>query len=165
MLLTLVLLLAVGLLTGCGDDTAEQTFDTINPTGVTSSPPIYRTDTTVGRSTTSLATTTTFAEIISLDLVEAEIEDAEVTVSEALPAQVEVEISGTVATPCHEVVANVEKTDESYEVTVWQIQTGAQEDCQPTPEPFVTSVLLGDSFAPGDYRVEVNGEPYSFTVS
>jgi hypothetical protein len=84
------------------------------------------------------------------------IDSTEILYLESHPAQVRLEVRGSLPTPCHELRWSIEDLGWSIEVTLWSVILLGQ-DCAQVLEPFETSIPLG-SYESASVPVVLNGE-------
>jgi hypothetical protein len=84
------------------------------------------------------------------------IDSAEVLYLESWPVQVQLWVTGSVPTPCHEVAYEVQDFGSSLDVLLWSI-TDPAADCIAVLEPFELGIPLG-SYESADLPVLLNGE-------
>ena len=90
------------------------------------------------------------------------VEDVEFVFLESYPVQIRAIVRGSLPTPCHELVWNLEPTDGGAEVEIGSaVDPGAV--CAEVLEPFEVTIDVG-SFETGEYTLIVNGESYPFTI-
>ena len=87
--------------------------------------------------------------------------DVQFIILESFPMQVNVEVSGDLPSPCHEVWSEVDPEGTRYDVSVWAVLPAGTEACAAVIEPFTHIVQLGEGFEFGDYTVVVNGESHT----
>ena len=91
-------------------------------------------------------------------LVFPNIEDSGIQLSESLPVQVTLVLSGDLPTPCHELRIKVSEPDSENQI---QVEAYSVVDpnmiCTQVIKPFEAQVALG-SFGSGKYTVYLNGE-------
>ena len=90
--------------------------------------------------------------------------DVQFIILESFPMQVDVEVSGDLPSPCHEVWSEVDPEGTRYDVSVWAVLPAGTEACAAVIEPFIHVVRLGEGFEFGDYTVVVNGESHTLSL-
>ena len=91
------------------------------------------------------------------------VDEVEFIYLESWPVQVRAIVRGTLPTPCHNVVWDVQQGPEGATVTISSV-SAADEICVAViSEPFEVTLDVGD-YTSGDYTVIVNGEAYPFTI-
>jgi len=90
------------------------------------------------------------------------VEDVEFVFLESYPVQVRATIRGSLPTPCHQLVWDLEATEDGADVEITSaVDPGAV--CAEVLEPFEVTIDVG-SFETGGYTLIVNGESYPFTI-
>ena len=84
------------------------------------------------------------------------VDSTDILYLESFPVQVRLVVSGSVATPCHEPVWNVDAADDGITVRLWS-EADADAMCASVLTPFEVSIPLG-SFETADLPVSLNGE-------
>ena len=87
----------------------------------------------------------------------AHITDVVMQVLESWPAQVIVEVSGELPSPCHDLWWEVDVDANTYTVQVWSVESELEIACAAVIEPFVENIPLGGGFVSEDYTIVVNG--------
>ncbi|MDW8059802.1 MAG: hypothetical protein RMK01_06980 [Thermomicrobium sp.] len=93
------------------------------------------------------------------------VEQVEVRVGEGVPAQVEIDVQGSLPDACAELVEDPTIVVEGQRVTV-QVEWQRPRDlvCAQVLRPFTTTIPLG-AFPPGEYTLVVNDMELTFTVA
>lgn len=84
------------------------------------------------------------------------IDSVEILYLESFPVQVRLAVTGSLPTPCHEAIWEVQDFGESIDVRLWSLADPDQ-ICVQVLEPFEISIPLG-SFESADLLVLLNGE-------
>ena len=84
------------------------------------------------------------------------VDSSEILYLESYPVQVQLLVKGSLPTPCHEVVSEVQDLGDSIDVLLWSI-SGPDMICAAVLEPFESVIPLG-SFEIADLPVYLNGE-------
>jgi hypothetical protein len=163
-------------LAACGADTGGDGSPTTLPTTTPSTttpttlPPTTTTPPTTAAPTIPVPTTPppTFIKEPAIPDVNALrgnafVESIGFRIAESLPAQVTLEVSGQLPTPCHALSWEVrEDKDGTIVVDVFS-WVNAEENCIQVLEPFAAEIGLGD-FGIGEHTVVVNDVEATFTV-
>ncbi|MDT8399908.1 MAG: hypothetical protein RQ899_14985 [Pseudomonadales bacterium] len=95
-----------------------------------------------------------------------QIESVAVVISESLPLQASVEVSGIKSVPCvHLETPAILRGDQGFNIVLAESRLGPEESCIAIISPFETSIALDVTTLPdGDYTVKVNGVQTQFTL-
>jgi len=86
------------------------------------------------------------------------IDTQEILILESFPLQFQLQVTGSLPTPCHELRAVVEEPDDQNQIRVDMYSLVDPDTvCAQVLEPFDVSLSLG-SYPSGTYSVFVNGE-------